>query len=64
MPAVLVYPLLVVVPAVAVPVDPLVLRVPQHVLRKEEKHGTAGVAVLAELDFEKVKHPMEGAPSS
>ena len=57
-------PTLVVVLAVAVPVVPLVLRVPPRVLQKEEKHGTAGVTVLAELDFERVKHHREEAPSS
>ena len=63
MPAELVYPLLVVVLAVAVLVDPLV---PPHVrvLRKEAKHGTAGGAGLAELDFEEAKHHREEAPSS
>ena len=63
MPVALVYPLLVVVLAVVVLVVPLV---PPHVrvLRKEEKHGTAGVTVLAELDFEEAKHRKEGAPSS
>ena len=51
-------------PCCCVLVDPLVLRVPPRVLRKEEKHGTAGVAVLAELGFERVKHHREEAPSS
>ena len=58
MPVELVYPLLVVVLAVAVLADPLVLRLPPRVLQKEEKHGTAGVTVLAEPDFERVKHRM------
>ena len=57
----LVYCLQVVAPAVAVLVDPLVLRVPPRVLRKEAKNGTAGVTALAEPDFEEAKHHREGA---
>ena len=56
----------VVVPVVVVvvPVDPLVLRVPQRVLRKAEIHGTAPGAGLAEPDFEGVKLLREEALSS
>ena len=63
MPAGLAYHLQAVAPVVVVLVEPLV-RVPPRVLQKEEKHGKAGVTVLAELDFEGVKHHREGAPSS
>ena len=61
MPAGLVYPLQVVAPVVVVLVDPLALHVPPHVLWKEEKHGKAGGAGLAELDFEGVKDGSEVA---
>ena len=63
MPVELVCHLQVVVPVVVALVDPLV-RVPPRVLQKEEKHGTAGATVLAELGFERVKHHREEAPSS
>ena len=60
----LVYRLQVVAPAVAVLVDPLVLRVPPRVLRNEERHGTTEKAGLAELNFEGATDRREGAPSS
>lgn len=56
--------LLLVVLVVVLVSHPLVLRVPPRVQRKEEKHGKAGGAGLAELDFGGVRDRTEGAPSS